>query len=216
MTAAAVATPALAAEFGNIAIEQGRQQDGPELMRSVEVIEPDEPDDDVAPPNLPAIEEPPDNLSDSGFFPRAQVKKLSDILDLSTGENAASRAAARRRATLAAQTLPSLVLRPSTEDPFGQNDNGPPSPTAQQVSTPYMSTPSIHITTPSVVPAMPDRLLHSLLRSHYCRSEVAFVLTLETIANRLLVIPKPARVSALRAELTELNHKLPAEVRCVT
>lgn len=27
-----------------------------------------------------------------------------------------------------------------------------------------------------------------------------------------MVVPKPARVSALRAELTVLNHKLPAEV----
>lgn len=39
------------------------------------------------------------------------------------------------------------------------------------------------------------------------------MLALENIANRLLVVPRPARVSALRAELTSLNHKLPAEVR---
>lgn len=43
-------------------------------------------------------------------------------------------------------------------------------------------------------------------------SQVQFLLGLETIANRLLVVPRPARVSALRAELTNLNHKLPAEV----
>lgn len=54
-----------------------------------------------------------------------------------------------------------------------------------------------------------------LLRSHYCRSEVRFLIALEDISNRLLVIPKPARVSALRAELTSLNHLLPAEVRLV-
>ena len=51
-----------------------------------------------------------------------------------------------------------------------------------------------------------------LLRGHYCRSEIRFLLLLEDICNRLLVIPKPARVSALRAELTSLNHNLPAEV----
>lgn len=51
-----------------------------------------------------------------------------------------------------------------------------------------------------------------LLRSHYCRTEFRFLTTLEDISNRLLVIPKPARVSALRAELTTLNHNLPAEV----
>jgi len=45
--------------------------------------------------------------------------------------------------------------------------------------------------------------------------QVQFLLTLENISNRLLIIPKPARVSALRAELTALNHMLPAEVsRC--
>ena len=43
--------------------------------------------------------------------------------------------------------------------------------------------------------------------------QVEFILTLENICNKLLVIPKPARVSALRAELTGLNHMLPAEVR---
>jgi hypothetical protein len=53
-----------------------------------------------------------------------------------------------------------------------------------------------------------------LLRSHYCRSEVRFLIALEDISNRLLVIPKLARVSALRAELTSLNHMLPAEVSC--
>ncbi|CAK9786244.1 kinase-like protein [Cutaneotrichosporon oleaginosum] len=51
-----------------------------------------------------------------------------------------------------------------------------------------------------------------LLRSHYSRSEIRFLLHLEDISNRLLVIPKPARISALRAELTSLNHNLPAEV----
>ncbi|KAG8685722.1 Phosphatidylinositol 4-kinase pik1alpha (PI4-kinase)(PtdIns-4-kinase), partial [Ceratobasidium sp. 395] len=53
-----------------------------------------------------------------------------------------------------------------------------------------------------------------LLRGHYCRGEVQFLLTLENISNRLLVVPKLARVSALRAELTSLNNKLPAEI-CV-
>ena len=41
--------------------------------------------------------------------------------------------------------------------------------------------------------------------------QVQFILALENICNKLLVVPKPARVSALRAELTGLNHMLPAE-----
>ena len=44
----------------------------------------------------------------------------------------------------------------------------------------------------------------------FCK--IQFILALENICNRLLVVPKPARVSALRAELTGLNHLLPAEV----
>ncbi len=43
-------------------------------------------------------------------------------------------------------------------------------------------------------------------------AQVQFILNLESISNRLLIVPRPARVSALRAELTAMNHKLPAEV----
>ncbi|KAF7338285.1 Phosphatidylinositol 4-kinase [Mycena venus] len=109
-------------------------------------------------------------------------------------------------------------IRRSTQsdDPLGQLD-------AEFTTTPYQSSPSISSArapqrTTSM--SMADALLGNydmpsqvhLLRSQYCRSEIQFLLTLENISNRLLVVPKPARVSALRAELTALNHKLPAEV----
>lgn len=51
-----------------------------------------------------------------------------------------------------------------------------------------------------------------LLKANYCRVQTQFLLTLQDISARLLLLPKPARLSALRAELTALNHKLPAEV----
>ncbi|PWN50370.1 hypothetical protein IE53DRAFT_315921 [Violaceomyces palustris] len=51
-----------------------------------------------------------------------------------------------------------------------------------------------------------------LLRSNYCRVQTQFLLSLQDISSRLLLLPKPARLSALRAELTALNHKLPSEV----
>ncbi|KAI9251555.1 hypothetical protein BY458DRAFT_536138 [Sporodiniella umbellata] len=51
-----------------------------------------------------------------------------------------------------------------------------------------------------------------LLRSNYFRSEIQFVLALVDIAMRLVIVPKEARMSALHAELTLLNHNLPAEV----
>ncbi|KAG1466172.1 hypothetical protein G6F56_004741 [Rhizopus delemar] len=52
----------------------------------------------------------------------------------------------------------------------------------------------------------------SLLRSNYFRSEIQFVLTLVDIATRLVIVPREARMSALHAELTLLNHNLPAEI----
>ncbi|KAI8359110.1 hypothetical protein EDC96DRAFT_553919 [Choanephora cucurbitarum] len=51
-----------------------------------------------------------------------------------------------------------------------------------------------------------------LLRSNYFRSEMQFLLALVDIATRLVIVPKPARLSALHAELTLLNHNLPAEI----
>ncbi len=124
-----------------------------------------------------------------------------------------------------------------SEDPFGQED-APPT-RAATVATPFQSTPSFssrHSYRPNSFPTA-DLLLQKydfasqmhLLRGHFSRSEVSyasshvvgktfngyqvqFILALEHICNKLLVVPKPARVSALRAELTGLNHMLPAEV----
>ena len=51
-----------------------------------------------------------------------------------------------------------------------------------------------------------------LLRSHYFRSETQFLTALEDISNRLVIVPKPARLSSLRAELALIAQDLPAEV----
>ncbi|KAH6849726.1 kinase-like domain-containing protein [Chaetomium sp. MPI-CAGE-AT-0009] len=51
-----------------------------------------------------------------------------------------------------------------------------------------------------------------LLRQNYFRCQTAFLTALEDISNRLVVVPKPARLSALRAELALIAQDLPAEV----
>ena len=51
-----------------------------------------------------------------------------------------------------------------------------------------------------------------LLRQNYFRCEMAFLTALEDISNRLVAVPKPARLSALRAELALIAQDLPAEV----
>lgn len=102
--------------------------------------------------------------------------------------------------------------------------SGPTSTSRIAHPAPFSSVPSLrhsgHADTLYMPMPSADALLatydieaqRQLLRSHYCRSEFRFLSALEDISNRLLVIPKPARNSALRAELTSLNHNLPAEV----
>lgn len=49
------------------------------------------------------------------------------------------------------------------------------------------------------------------LCSHFGRTEMQFLQALQDIPTRLQLLPKPARLSALRAELTSLNQTLPTE-----
>lgn len=51
-----------------------------------------------------------------------------------------------------------------------------------------------------------------LLRQHYFRSQTQFLTALEGISNRLVIVPKQARMSALRAELALISRDLPAEI----
>lgn len=50
------------------------------------------------------------------------------------------------------------------------------------------------------------------LRQNYFRSEMQFLTALENISSALVSVPKPARLSALRAELALIAQDLPAEV----
>jgi hypothetical protein len=222
--AGAPGLPRLTPIMGQVAIEQGRVvEQGPETsglerelsLESVTIsntTNDDEDEDDAQPPSDSPQEEEP--VLDAG------VTKPS-----------------RRTTVGPSQTTPALpvhlVVKPRLSyDPFGQED-------PQPANSPSHSTPSLfpirkhRSNTPSKAEALLERYdqqsqMH-LLRSHFCRSEVRstsiwrlpepntsiqvqFLLTLENISNRLLIIPKPARVSALRAELTALNHMLPAEV----
>ncbi|KAK9322891.1 kinase-like domain-containing protein [Lipomyces orientalis] len=51
-----------------------------------------------------------------------------------------------------------------------------------------------------------------MLKTNYFRYETSFAYALQAISTRLRLVPKPARLSALRAEITLLNNELPAEV----
>ena len=60
--------------------------------------------------------------------------------------------------------------------------------------------------------SVPRNVLVSLLRSYACRAQLDLLSTLQDISTRLILVPKMARVSSLRAELTVLNHGLPRGV----
>ncbi|KAI9065174.1 kinase-like protein [Trametes sanguinea] len=223
--AGAPGMPQLTEIMGPVAIEQGRVDDQGQDIKSIERNDEDglvrtvsiqstadsvgEDEESVDSPEPNVTEHP---TTDNGDAPR----KVSAV---------PSRVS--RRQTIGAQTSPALPLHlrdikrsRMSEDPFGQEDSPPVPGTA--AASPFQSTPSFpsrHPYRPNSLPTA-DLLLQKydfpaqmhLLRSHYCSSEVQFILALENICNKLLVVPKPARVSALRAELTGLNHMLPAEI----
>jgi phosphatidylinositol 4-kinase B len=69
-----------------------------------------------------------------------------------------------------------------------------------------------HLARPLTPSALSDAQKVKLLRQNYFRCETQFLTALEDISNRLVIVPKPARSSALRAELALIAQDLPAEV----
>ncbi|KAH7926326.1 kinase-like protein [Leucogyrophana mollusca] len=225
--AGAPGMPVLTDIMGEVALQQGRADDDGTDLKSVET------EDDtvhrVASTTINDSGDDDDNASDERTQPDQSAESTEDLPqespnDAQTKPPSTRSPSNRVRTVGPAQTSPALVHLRNThrprlsDDPLDQLGQRP-----TRVASPYQSSPSIpssqHPLRANVLNAA-DSLLQKydlqsqtlLLRSQYCRSEVQFLLTLETISNRLLVVPKPARVSALRAELTALNHKLPAEV----
>ncbi|KAG6900884.1 hypothetical protein C0993_010002 [Termitomyces sp. T159_Od127] len=193
--------PRLTKVMGEVAVEQGRADENTHDYKSIESQE----DDIVLGLRLSqrysrqvAVEEDEDNDDN----PESDDTDTTSTVQL--GDPPKPAAIVGRRLIGPAQTVPALPLHlhdiqrsPASEDPLGQND-------MDHVAPPYLSTPSISSTRPTPRTATlnrADALLGAydtesqsqLLRSHYCRSEVQFILSLENICNRLLVIPRPAR-----------------------
>ncbi|KAL2156534.1 hypothetical protein VTH82DRAFT_1279 [Thermothelomyces myriococcoides] len=103
------------------------------------------------------------------------------------------------------ESRPRLATRPTTPLSAGLRPSEPiSSPSTKRYS---------HRTR---APLNPSELTHEqktrLLRQNYFRCQTAFLSALEDISNRLVMVPKPARLSALRAELALIARDLPAEV----
>ncbi|KAJ8489687.1 hypothetical protein ONZ51_g2772 [Trametes cubensis] len=203
--AGAPGMPQLTEIMGPVAIEQGRVD---EQGQDIKSIERNDEEGIVRTVSIQSTAESIGDDEDSVDSPDPNIQEHSEAIDpprkLTTVAGRTS-----RRQTIAAQTSPALPLhlrdiRKSrmSEDPFGQDDS-PPVQSAASAS-PFQSTPSFpsrHPYRPNSLPTA-DLLLQKydfsaqmhLLRSHYCSSEVQFILALENICNKLLVVPKPARV----------------------
>ncbi|CAE6433777.1 unnamed protein product [Rhizoctonia solani] len=223
--AGAPGMPALTSISGQVAIEQGRREEPHQLSGVVREQQENEARVSTSSRTGSMIEYDDDPEYDSSAPGPSDTTSKPSPLSIFTQSTSSVQTVTAQ----AARTSPSLTTRPPrmSDDPFGQLDPPTP-PTKQSTLPPIHSTPSIglrpglnrasslhHYAHQEVLLKQYDPFTQSqLLRGHYCRGEVQFLLTLESISNRLLVVPKLARVSALRAELTSLNNKLPAEI-CV-
>lgn len=97
---------------------------------------------------------------------------------------------------------PKIVTRPPT--PVSA---GPSQPSNEQKQRRHAHHPR-----PLTPSALNKEQKVKLLRQNYFRCETQFLTALENISNRLVLVPKPARLSALRAELALIDQDLPAEV----
>ncbi|KAI0322242.1 kinase-like domain-containing protein [Amylostereum chailletii] len=231
MVLVASGSPALSEVTGRVAVEQGRADSQGRDLRSLQREDDDAPHSAIPSAQMP-VEDYGDDEDDSDLEeeqPAAGRHTRDSSWDgRRNGRPGATPRSPRRRTLIGpSRTTPSLPLhlqkprKPRfSDDPLGQLDQPISARSAIQ------STPSL----PSSKPVRRSRGSNSmnevdlllarydpdsqreLLRGHFCRSEIQFILSLENICNRLLVVPKLARVSALRAELTGLNHILPAEV----
>lgn len=96
---------------------------------------------------------------------------------------------------------PRMITRPATPATAGLAHR--PLDFPRKVS--HLSRP---LTPSSLSPAQKTKLL----RQNYFRCQTQFLTALEGISHRLVIVPKQARLSALRAELALIAQDLPAEV----
>ncbi|KAF2400941.1 hypothetical protein EJ06DRAFT_577197 [Trichodelitschia bisporula] len=148
--------------------------------------------------------------------PRSNPQKPSQ-----TGSSLSSLSVSHPVAATSAPTLkvepPDARLSSSSLPEIGQPPEplpGPPPPgSAGIISRPErLHRRHTQVARPLTPSVLSQEQKTRLLRSNYFRSESAFLTALQDISNRLVIVPKPARLSALRAELALIAQDLPAEV----
>jgi hypothetical protein len=183
--AGAPGMPLLTEAVGQVAIEQGRAEEGANT-RSVETLDDERATGGGSTPAL-QINVDDDDEGDAHDDPDGDEMYPTSSVPREIKATTRPGVLTRRRTVAAAQTVPALHLHLRTiqrsrasEDPLGQLDT-------EHVATPYLSSPSISSARPAPRSAsvnLADGLLETydkgsqlqLLRSHYCRSEVCTIL----------------------------------------
>ncbi|GAA5964958.1 hypothetical protein JCM3765_004121 [Sporobolomyces pararoseus] len=149
----------------------------------------------------------------SSFFPNP-FSKSSSTSTLTTGSTSTSKAGGGLGRAKSLRNPHSLSSRksnnnvPSISVPSLPMTSHSASNLASSTMSPSLSTQHL---SGSTLPGygLPKSFLSHLLLLQACRSQLDLVRSLQDISTRLVLVPKPARVSSLRAELTVLNHGLP-------
>ncbi|KAH8805685.1 phosphatidylinositol 4-kinase-like protein PIK1 [Xylogone sp. PMI_703] len=105
---------------------------------------------------------------------------------------------------------PNRISRPPTPVSAGLVQKPTDSTTKKHRHHHHHHTP--HVTRALTPSSLTQTQKVKLLRQNYFRCETQFITALQDISNRLVIVPKPARLSALRAELALIAQDLPAEV----
>ena len=119
----------------------------------------------------------------------------------------------RRPLSSRGSTLPPSSPRTSSGTHFSNKHSA-----LMSISSPNLQPPSPHRPSPlrSVSPVnFSDENVTGTLMSHYYSTQTQFLQCLQDISLRLRLVPKAARQSALRIELSGLDKWLPADV-CLT
>ncbi|KAG9055988.1 Phosphatidylinositol 4-kinase pik1alpha (PI4-kinase)(PtdIns-4-kinase) [Serendipita sp. 407] len=189
------ALPAISHVIGEVAIEQGRGGDGHHLsLQTAETLQP-------ARVVTQSIEKTQGDDDSDSFSEKDDESKQSEVEEDIEAYGLALIAARENSNQLSTTTFttppsPSLTRRKtlsSLTTPRVDKSSQKASHrrvTSNQPNSTSPSLPNIHSHLNSSSPLYQS----CLLRSHYLHSEVQFLQTLSAIADRLLVIPKPARI----------------------
>lgn len=169
------------------------------------------PRDSTRVPSGSHLKQPPLERANTG--PRAASFQLRPESSGSTKRSGLEESAKRPSQLLLqqheAQTSTASLPLPELQPKALTRPNTPVTPGNKRPHTSRRATHNPRPLSPSV---LTSRQKGKLLRQNYFRCETQFLTALEGISNRLVIVPKPARLSALRAELALIAQDLPAEV----